>query len=496
MLEVAMKTTIKTLYEQGYNKTQIAKMLSIDRKTVRKILKGFDEEKDGGVEKKPCSSQFNPYREYILIQLSKGLSITRIYQDLVREQGITGSYSALKDFVRKNRPVTRKTYMVLHSLPGEEAQVDFGYIGTLKVNGKPRKAWVFVMTLSYSRYMYAEIALDQSVSTFINCHVNGFRYFGGVPETVKIDNLKAAILEADFYEPLTQRTYAAFAAHYGFLPNPCRVYTPTDKGKVESNVKYIKDNCFKAREFKDMDEARKFLSDWLENISNVRKHGTTGKVPKEVYHGAEIGKLKEIPRDEFLFSKSAKAIVYANCHISYGANYYSAPYGYVGSEVDVIEVNNMLKIYYKGKEIALHVLAGNTKGAYVTNNDHYSHTKNITREEILSSYQEKMSEIGSGAAEFFRMYLDGKDRTVYDRTIAGVLSLLKRYDRETIDKACRRASHFGNISYRAVKKICETGIENLPLTETKETPESSSGGNVRSLSEYRQMTCLGVISHE
>ena len=106
--------------------------------------------------------------------------------------------------------------------------------------------------LSYSRYMYAEIVLDQSVATFINCHVNGFRYFGGVPETVKIDNLKAAILEADFYEPLTQRTYAAFAAHYGFLPNPCRVYTPTDKGKVESNVKYIKDNCFKAREFKDI----------------------------------------------------------------------------------------------------------------------------------------------------------------------------------------------------------------------------------------------------
>lgn len=82
------------------------------------------------------------------------------------------------------------------------------------------------------------ITLDQSVQTFIRCHVEAFRFFGGVPQTVKIDNLKAAIVETDFYEPTVQRTYAAFADYYGFLPNPCRVYPPTDKGKVESNVKY------------------------------------------------------------------------------------------------------------------------------------------------------------------------------------------------------------------------------------------------------------------
>jgi transposase len=143
--------------------------------------------------------------------------------------------------------------MVLHSLPGEEAQVDFGYVGKLNIYGKARKAWVFIMVLSYSRYMYAEITLDQSVKTFISCHVNAFRYFNGVPGIVKVDNLKAAIIEADFYEPVTQRTYAEFARHYGFLPEPCRVYTPTDKGKVESAVKYVKDNCFKERGFKDIE---------------------------------------------------------------------------------------------------------------------------------------------------------------------------------------------------------------------------------------------------
>ena len=184
------------------------------------------------------------YREYIEIQLAKELSITRIHQDLQKEFGVECGYTTLRDYVAKIRKSQPHAYMVLHSLPGEEAKVDFGYIGTLKVNGTPRKAWIFVMSLSYSRYMYVSITLDQSVQTFIRCHTEAFRYFGGVPQTVKIDNLKAAIVEADFYEPTVQRTYAVFAEHYGFLPNPCRVYTPTDKGKVESNVKYVKENCF------------------------------------------------------------------------------------------------------------------------------------------------------------------------------------------------------------------------------------------------------------
>ena len=238
-----MKTTIKTLYQKGYNKTQIGRLLGIDRKTVRKVLKedaADQNREEQSSEQKPSvwPSLLDDYREYIEIQLAKDLSITRIHQDLQKEFGVKCGYTTLRDYVAKIRKTTPHAYMVLHSLPGEEAQVDFGYIGTLKVNGVPRKAWVFVMSLSYSRYMYVSITLDQSVQTFIRCHVEAFRFFGGVPQTVKIDNLKAAIVETDFYEPTVQRTYAAFADYYGFLPNPCRVYTPTDKGKVESNVKY------------------------------------------------------------------------------------------------------------------------------------------------------------------------------------------------------------------------------------------------------------------
>lgn len=167
MLEVDMKTTIRTLYKKGYNKTQIGRMLGIDRKTVRKVLKENAEYQDSSnhpPEQKTgiWPSMLDDYREFIEIQLAKELSITRIHQDLQKEFGVECGYTTLRDYIAKIRKSQPHAYMVLHSLPGEEAQVDFGYIGTIKVKGIPRKAWIFVMSLSYSRYMYVSIHVDFS----------------------------------------------------------------------------------------------------------------------------------------------------------------------------------------------------------------------------------------------------------------------------------------------------------------------------------------------
>ena len=133
MLEVDMKTTIKTLYQKGYNKTQIGRMLSIDRKTVRKVLRedavqvpGPGSDAAAAPPKTRCPSMLDEYREYIEIQLAKELSITRIHQDLQKEYGVECGYTTLRDYVAKIRKAHPHAYMVLHSLPGEKAQVDFG----------------------------------------------------------------------------------------------------------------------------------------------------------------------------------------------------------------------------------------------------------------------------------------------------------------------------------------------------------------------------------
>lgn len=494
MLGVEMFTTIKTLHEKGYSNTAIGKMLGVNRKTVGKILKGDNGDKP--VERKKQVTLLDHYKEFIDIQISKELSAKRIFQD-IRDQGYEGSYDTVKRYVAKIKVTTAKAYMVLHTLPGEEAQVDFGYIGTIKINEKHKKAWIFIMVLSYSRYMYVQIVFDQTVKTFIECHRNALKYFGGVPETIKIDNLKAGIIQADFYEPTVQRTYAAFAAHYGFWAQPCRVYTPTDKGKVESTVNYVKENCFKGRDFRDYEEAKAFLEDWLKTIANIRTHGTTKKVPIQVFEQEEKQKLQPLPIEDFIFSQSSTCCVNTNCHISYSGNYYSVPYAYIGQDVEAIEMNNTLKVYYKEKEIALHVLCTDRKGEYITNKEHYPHSKNITSEDIMSRQRKDMAEIGDNALMFFENFIKIDGLKKYDyRTISGILSLLKTYEARTIDYACGRALYYNAYSYKVVKRICEKGIIDLP-TETNSSYINTETTYVhRELSEYSHLSRMGELTNE
>lgn len=479
-----MHITIKTLFEKGYTKTQIGKILNINRKTVAIVLAKLD--KNGVVERKVQASILDEHKEYINIQAQKGLSAMRIYQDLkALENGYTGGYDTVKKYVASIRISQPKAYMVMHSLPGEEAQVDFGYIGTIKLkNGKYKKAWIFIMELSYSRYMYVRIVFDQCVATFIDCHRKAFKYFGGVPKIVKVDNLKSAILEADFYEPTIQRNYAAFATHYGFMPEPCRVYTPTDKGKVESNVKYVKNNCFKGRDFADIEEAETFLNNWLSNIANVRVHGTTKKIPSEVFNSVEKCELLSLPVNEYIISEVSKSTVQANCHVSYKGNYYSVPYMYIGDTVDLLISNSILKIFHKEKEIATHPLEKVEKGKHITNKNHYPEHKNITSESIKSIYREEMKQIGEHAEKFFEKFMMNAGNKYNYRAITGILSLRKKYPDKVINDACHRAYTYNALRYKIVKSICEKGITNLPITTNESYVNPSETKIARALTEY------------
>lgn len=311
--------------------------------------------------------------------------------------------------------------------------------------------------------MFVQIVFDQTVMTFIDCHKKALKYFGGVPKSIKIDNLKSAVLEADFYEPIFQKTYASFANYYGFMAEPCRVYTPTDKGKIESNVKYVKNNCFKGREFKDIEEAKTFQSTWLEEITNSRIHGTTKRVPREVFLTIEKEKLLPLPMEEYMLSDIREATVASNCHITYRNNYYSVPYQYIAEVVTVTVQNNLLKVYTRDKEIALHLLLKDVKGMYQTDKSHYPDKKTITTEEIKSRLREEMSSIGSNALRFYDIFMDISSKKYEYRSISGILSLRKTYDAKTIDNACHRACIYGALKYKVVKNICEKGIEWLPI---------------------------------
>ena len=465
MVTIAMYTTIKTLWEQGHNKCEISRLTGHDWKTVSKIIAQLKNGQEIPI-KKPHPRLLDPYKENILEWIEEGLSGIRIREKIL-EMGQSVGYSAIKSYVAllKKR---HNIFMRIHTKPGEEAQVDFGYAGyTLDNQGKRRKTWVFNMKLSYSRYDYYEKVYDQKVETFILCHINSFNYFGGVPECVKIDNLKAAILQANFYEPVFQKMYKSFAEHYGFKPLPCRVYQPNDKGKVESGIKYVKNNFFAGRKFKNEQDLDRQLKQWLDRTCNVRIHGTTKKVPKEVFVSEEKNKLLPLPNQPFNLSKVGTRKVYHDCHIYVGHNYYSVPFEYVGKEVEIQISNELLRICCENQEIAVHTLLKG-RGEFSTTIAHYPKYKRISETEYQKKYQSKMASIGPFAEQVFFVLVKNCKQS-WTRPVQGILSLSKKHEPTVINLSCKRALAYDACSYQTIKNICQNGAYQLPVEFQEES---------------------------
>ena len=382
----------------------------------------------------------------------------------LNSQGFIGSYSSLTRYIKKIT-LTNNICLRFHTAPGEEAQVDFGDIGKRYDSfGKLRKAYIFNMRLSYSRKDYYEVVFDQKVATWINCHINAFKYFGGVPKVIKLDNLKAAIISANFYEPIYQQQYKRFADHYNFLPAPCRVRKPQEKGKVEAGIKYVQNNFFAGRKFNSYEQMSEALNNWMEYKCNGRIHGTTKKKPHELFNNEEVTTLKSLPEIEFDLSSWHKRKVGKDCHINLDNNYYSVPSLYAGQEVEVTLGIDLVKMYADNKLIAIHNRATG-KGAFITNRSHWPEYKLYYPES--KEYQDKcileMQEIGEFAGKMLSFVREQQSRGDWGRTIKGILSLRKLYSDEILDKACQRALYYGVYTYSKIKVIIKNNCHNLPL---------------------------------
>jgi transposase len=459
MIGVAMYITIKSLWERHKNKSLIARMTGHDWKTVAKRIKEIEEGKEYP-KKKPHPRILDSYQEQIMKYLEDNLSGVRIHEK-IQEEGVKVGYSTVKDYIGKIKK-RDNIFIRMHTLPGEEAQVDFGYVGYTPYQGKKRKTWIFNMRLSYSRLDYYEVVYDQRVETFIQCHINAFNHFGGVPQYIKIDNLKAAILKANFYEPVYQELYKNFAFHYGFHPLPCRVRRPNDKAKVESGIKYVENNFFLGRTFSGEKDLKERLFGWYTR-TNQRVHGTTRRIPQEVFEKEEKAKLIPLPQEEFKLVSVGTRKVYHDCHIYVDYNYYSVPFSYVG-RIELTE--KLLKVAYQGKEIALHPrLSG--RGKFSTKPSHYPAYKRYSDTEYQERYQAKMAQIGVYAEQLFFLIVQNHPKD-WNRTVQGILSLKKTYPKEVIEAACRRALSFGVVRYSVIKNICHNGSYRLPVEFEKE----------------------------
>ena len=483
---MAEQITIETLWKRYKNKSKISSLTGHDWKTVAKAVKSIE----SGIpfpERKSHPSKLDPYKENILELLEKGLTGVRVHEEIMFS-GVKIGYSTVRDYIARIKQ-REDVFVRINTLPGEEAQVDFGYVGlTLDNYGKRRRTWVFCITLSYSRKSYYEKVYDQKVETFIKCHINAFNEFKGVPEYIKIDNLKSAVLKTNFYESIYQELYKKFADYYKFKPLPCRIREPNDKGKIESGVKYVKTNFFAGRTFVSGNDTDTRLRDWTTNKCNKRIHGTTRRIPDEVFESEEKTKLIALPESEFNISKIGSRKVYHDCHVYFEYNYYSVPFEYVGETAEVESKDNLIKISHNGKIIATHAkLEG--RGNFSTNAGHYPKYKQYSSTEIQEEYQAKMKDLGIYAEQMFFLVIENNPKD-WRRTVQGILSLGKEYQKEIVNLACKRAIAHDVRQYSIIKNICGNGSYAMPVEFNFENEDI----NLDVLSKIRQVSNPYLLS--
>lgn len=381
--------------------------------------------------------------------------------------------------VRRLVAATPEAFVRIEKQPGEEAQVDFGFAGRIfdPTCGLWRKAWVFVLVLSWSRHLYAEIVFDQKVETWIALHIRAFEALGGVPEKVTIDNLRSAITRAVTHDQEAQRSYRELAEHYGFLISPCPVRTPRMKGKVEKGgVHYVKRNALAGRTFQDITYANAHLVRWTREVAGVREHGTTHQQPL-VRFEVEKAHLKPLPPARYEISVWKLAKLHSDCHVNFEKAYYSAPHRLVGQEVLVRVLPMRVEIYHQHELVATHRRAKEA-GERVSNYAHYPPTKLAGFLAAPVRAREEAEKIGPSVRKVIDRLLDEKpvDRL---RPAQGILNLAKRYTPARLEAACRRALHCNDATYRSVKSILSKNLDSIPLP-----PEVVSDGPVPKTSVF------------
>ena len=291
---------------------------------------------EGPTDCRGTRSACEPHRGFIEAELGKGRNAVAIYQDLVEHHGYGGAYNAVKRFVRKLRVDDPKISCRFETEPGQEAQVDYGE-GALTRNprtGKYRRPRLFVMTLGNSRHAFRKTVWNSSKQTWCELHEEAFAYFGGAPETIRLDNLKEGVVDPDVYDPELNPLYAAMLKHYGVVALPCRPYAPDLKGKVESAVGYTQRTGLKGRRFESIEEQNTFLHHWNERWAVTRIHGTTKRQVRAMFE-AERPFLMPLPPTRFEYYRIVERRVHFDGHIEVDGAYYSAPPRYVGSKVVV-----------------------------------------------------------------------------------------------------------------------------------------------------------------
>ena len=507
--------TIVALHRQGWSKRRIARELGVDRGTIRRLLRTSPQPHGDGsspvvaqtaaessktptpgevltgsaaavVAKPPTPGQVltgseyavtapgaarskcAPYQQLIEQKIEAGLSAQRIFQDLRDEHCFAGAYHSVQRMVQRLKAEQPLPFRRIECEPGAEAQADFGRGAPLiGADGQRRHSQVLRVAFSFSRKGYSEAFFKQDTESWLAGWENAFWAWGGVPRTLQINNTRAAVKQADWYEPELHPIITSFCQYYGTVLLPTKVRTPRHNGKVESNVGYVKGNALKGRTFPTLLAENEHLSRWERQIADLRIHGTTKKQVRQLFE-IERPALLPLPPERFTFFHEGQRIVHRDGHVEVAQAYYSVPPEYLGHTVWVRWDSHLVRIL-NAQFVEIRMHARQEPGRFRTAHANIASQKIALVESGATALLCRVRRIGPQAARWAETVL--KERSIAGvRVLVGLLALARRHSALAVEQACALACAQGVYYLRQLRALLKDPVAQAQFEFMAEHP--------------------------
>ena len=439
-------------YGEHWKIGTIAAALGVHHDTVRAAI-AHDTQT---VRRGTCrATRLDPYLPFIRDTLAQypRLRATRLFE-MVRPRGYTGSVVQVRRMVRTLRPAATPTvYRRLTTLMGEEAQVDWGAFGAIRIGHGVRPLSGFVMVLSYSRAVCALFTLDQTLESFLRGHVEAFQTWPGVPRTLIYDNLRSAVLERQGSAIRFHPRLLELAGHYHFAPRPCTPGRANEKGKIERQIQYLRHAFFAARTFADVDDLNAQFRRWRDDIAHQRPHPEARDQTVAQVLAQEQPRLLPLPAHPFATDVMRTVASGKTPYVRFDRNSYSIPHTHVRRPLTLLASATTVRVIAGTEEIARHARSYDT-GQTIEQAAHVAGLVAATRQVNPSSARDRLRlAVPAIATLLDRLAARGESLRVHT---ARLLALLDDYGPHELGAAVARALERDALGAGAIAHILDT----------------------------------------
>ena len=395
-------------------------------------------------------------------EMLKTNTVATVHQRLRDESGLEVSATSFRRYVWLEFPgaadASKVTVMRPEVPAGEEAQIDYGFLGSWPdpATGRVRRIWAFVMVLACSRHMFVRPVMVMDQAAWVLAHLEAFSFFGGVPRRLVSDNLKTGVIRPDLYDPKLNRAYAEMAEHYGVLIDPARAAKPKDKPRVERQMPYVRDSMWRGRSWAGIGDMQTGAVRWCVEVAGVRSHRSLeGASPISVFPAVEAPALTGLPAERFELATWSSPKVGPDCHLKVGRALYSVPWRHIGTRVDARETDRIVEVFVGTQLIKTHP---RIERGRQTDWADYPPEKVAFFMRTPTWCRNKAAELGAHVgAVVADLLADGALHHL--RAAQGIIGLADKHSAVRLDAACARAIEVADPTYRTIKGILAAGSE-------------------------------------